>query len=257
MCSFWKIPFQAGPASCFIMPGSTILPIHALFGAYPMSSSIQQQFIEFALEANVLRFGAFKTKAGRISPYFFNAGLFNTGALLDRLGLFYARTLLAARKEGRIDFDMIFGPAYKGIPLAAAVAVNLARLGCDVPWAFNRKEAKDHGEGGIIVGSPLRGKVVIIDDVISAGTSVRESVRIIQAAGAVPSGVLIAVDRMERGGTADAPTATSAVQDVETAFGLRVASIISLDDLLEFMSGAKELESHRQAVMAYRDRYGA
>ena len=137
---------------------------------------IQEQFIEFALEADVLRFGEFKTKAGRLSPYFFNAGLFNTGALLDRLGEFYAKTLLAARDAGRIEFDMIFGPAYKGIPLAASVAMNLSRLGCDVPWAFNRKEAKDHGEGGVIVGAPLKGKVVIIDDVISAGTSVRESV---------------------------------------------------------------------------------
>ena len=143
--------------------------------------SIQAQFIEFALEANVLRFGEFKTKAGRLSPYFFNAGLFNTGALLDRLGAFYAQTLLNAKEEGKIEFDMIFGPAYKGIPLAASVAMNLARLGCDVPWAFNRKEAKDHGEGGVIVGAPLQGKVVIIDDVISAGTSVRESVKIIQS----------------------------------------------------------------------------
>ena len=175
----------------------------------------KQQFIEFALEADVLRFGEFKTKAGRLSPYFFNAGLFNTGARLDRLGAFYAETLLAARKAGRLDFDMIFGPAYKGIPLAASVAMNLSRMGCDVPWAFNRKEIKDHGEGGMIVGAPLKGRVVIIDDVISAGTSVRESVKIIEANNASPSGVLIAVDRMERGGTADAPTATSAVQDVE------------------------------------------
>ena len=168
----------------------------------------KQQFIEFALEADVLRFGEFKTKAGRLSPYFFNAGLFNTGARLDRLGAFYAETLLAARKAGRLDFDMIFGPAYKGIPLAASVAMNLSRMGCDVPWTFNRKEIKDHGEGGMIVGAPLKGRVVIIDDVISAGTSVRESVKIIEANNASPSGVLIAVDRMERGGTADAPTAT-------------------------------------------------
>ena len=130
----------------------------------------KQQFIEFALEADVLRFGEFKTKAGRLSPYFFNAGLFNTGARLDRLGAFYAETLLAARKAGRLDFDMIFGPAYKGIPLAASVAMNLSRMGCDVPWTFNRTEIKDHGEGGMIVGAPLKGRVVIIDDVISAGT---------------------------------------------------------------------------------------
>ena len=135
--------------------------------------SIQQQFIEFALDANVLRFGEFKTKAGRLSPYFFNAGLFNTGALLDTLGRFYAETLLAARNEGRIEFDMIFGPAYKGIPLAASVATNLARLGCDVPWAFNRKEAKDHGEGGTIVGAPLKGKVqwrFAVDELIYSRT---------------------------------------------------------------------------------------
>lgn len=221
----------------------------------------KQQFIEFALEADVLRFGEFKTKAGRLSPYFFNAGLFNTGARLDRLGAFYAETLLAARKAGRLDFDMIFGPAYKGIPLAASVAMNLSRMGCDVPWAFNRKEIKDHGEGGMIVGAPLKGRVVIIDDVISAGTSVRESVKIIEANNASPSGVLIAVDRMERGGTADAPTATSAVQDVEKTFGLSVVSIINLHDLLAFMDGpsekAKTVAPYRDAVAAYRARYGA
>ena len=221
----------------------------------------KQQFIEFALEADVLRFGEFKTKAGRLSPYFFNAGLFNTGARLDRLGAFDAETLLAARKAGRLDFDMIFGPAYKGIPLAASVAMNLSRMGCDVPWAFNRKEIKDHGEGGMIVGAPLKGRVVIIDDVISAGTSVRESVKIIEANNASPSGVLIAVDRMERGGTADAPTATSAVQDVEKTFGLSVVSIINLHDLLAFMDGpsekAKTVAQYRDAVAAYRARYGA
>lgn len=221
----------------------------------------KQQFIEFALEADVLRFGEFKTKAGRLSPYFFNAGLFNTGARLDRLGAFYAEMLLAARKAGRLDFDMIFGPAYKGIPLAASVAMNLSRMGCDVPWAFNRKEIKDHGEGGMIVGAPLKGRVVIIDDVISAGTSVRESVKIIEANNASPSGVLIAVDRMERGGTADAPTATSAVQDVEKTFGLSVVSIINLHDLLAFMDGpsekAKTVAQYRDAVAAYRARYGA
>ena len=221
----------------------------------------KQQFIEFALEADVLRFGEFKTKAGRLSPYFFNAGLFNTGARLDRLGAFYAETLLAARNAGRLDFDMIFGPAYKGIPLAASVAMNLSRMGCDVPWTFNRKEIKDHGEGGMIVGAPLKGRVVIIDDVISAGTSVRESVKIIEANNASPSGVLIAVDRMERGGTADAPTATSAVQDVEKTFGLSVVSIINLHDLLAFMDGpsekAKTVAQYRDAVAAYRARYGA
>lgn len=223
--------------------------------------TIQQQFIEFALEANVLRFGEFKTKAGRLSPYFFNAGLFNTGSLLDRLGAFYAQTLLAARDAGKIEFDMIFGPAYKGIPLAASVAMNLSRLGCDVPWAFNRKEAKDHGEGGTIVGSPLEGRIVIVDDVISAGTSVRESVRIIEAAGAHPSGVLIALDRMEKGGNAVETTPTSAVQDVETTFGINVVSIINLKDLLAFMDGTTEravaASAYRDAVAAYRARYGA
>lgn len=223
--------------------------------------TIQQKFIEFALQSDVLRFGEFKTKAGRLSPYFFNAGLFNTGALLDQLGAFYAQTLLAAREEGRIEFDMIFGPAYKGIPLAASVAMNLSRLGCDVPWAFNRKEAKDHGEGGIIVGAPLKGKVVIIDDVISAGTSIRESVKIIQNCGAEPSGVLIALDRQERGGNAEVMTETSAVQDVETTFGFHVASIINLSDLLAFMNGdseaARKVADFKPAVQAYRDHYGA
>ncbi len=224
-------------------------------------SNIQHDFIEFALEANVLRFGEFKTKAGRLSPYFFNAGLFNTGKLLDTLGLFYAKTLLAAEKEGLIAFDMVFGPAYKGIPLAASVAMNLARLGKDVPWAFNRKEAKDHGEGGVIVGSPLEGRVIIIDDVISAGTSVRESVKIIDNAGAHTAGVLIALDRMEKGGDAATLTETSAVQNVEQTFGFNVVSIITLNDLLSFMQGtseqAKRIVQFQEAVAAYRTRYGA
>lgn len=223
--------------------------------------SIQQQFIEFALQANVLRFGEFKTKAGRMSPYFFNAGLFNTGALLDRLGEFYAKTLIQAHKEKNLEFDMIFGPAYKGIPLAASVAIHLSRLGYDVPWAFNRKEAKDHGEGGIIVGSPLKGKVIIIDDVISAGTSVRESVQMIQAAGATPAGVLIALDRKERGGNATELTESSAVQDVEKTYNIDVISIINLHDLLTFMNGdseqAQQVQQYRDAVQAYREKYGA
>ncbi len=222
---------------------------------------IQEQFIEFSLNANVLRFGEYQTKAGRLSPYFFNAGLFNTGKLLDELGAFYAKTLLAARDAGKIEFDMIFGPAYKGIPLAASVAMNLSRLGCDIPWAFNRKEAKDHGEGGVIVGSPLKGRVVIIDDVISAGTSVRESVQIIQANGATPAGVLIAVDRMERGGNSIEMTETSAVQDVEKTFGFNVVSIINLNDLLTFMNGSSEAAQNaakfKDSVAAYRNKYGA
>ncbi len=219
------------------------------------------QFIEFALNANVLRFGEFKTKAGRMSPYFFNAGLFNTGSLLDQLGAYYAKTLLEAKKAGRIDFDMLFGPAYKGIPLVSTVAVNLARLGCDVPWAFNRKEAKDHGEGGTVIGSPIKGRVVIVDDVISAGTSVRESVSLIRASGATPSGVLIALDRQERGGNAEVLTETSAVQDVEKTFNMPVVSIASLNDLLDFMDGespaAKAASQYRDAVAAYRTKYGA
>lgn len=219
------------------------------------------QFIEFALNANVLRFGEFKTKAGRMSPYFFNAGLFNTGSLLDQLGAYYAKTLLEAKKAGRIDFDMLFGPAYKGIPLVSTVAMNLARLDCDVPWAFNRKEAKDHGEGGTVIGSPIKGRVVIVDDVISAGTSVRESVSLIRASGATPSGVLIALDRQERGGNAEVLTETSAVQDVEKTFNMPVVSIASLNDLLDFMDGespaAKAASQYRDAVAAYRTKYGA
>lgn len=223
-------------------------------------NTLQQEFIEFSLESKVLRFGEYKTKAGRLSPYFFNAGLFNTGRMLDRLGFFYAQTLLNARKEGKIEFDMIFGPAYKGIPLVSTVAINLSRLGCDTPWAFNRKEAKDHGEGGTIVGAPLRGRVVIIDDVISAGTSIRESVSIIQAQQAVPAGVLIALDRMEKGGNAVETTDVSAVRDVEQSFGFQVASIINLNDLLSFMdsgsAAAENVRSHYPAVKAYRERYG-
>lgn len=223
--------------------------------------SLQHQFIEFALNTNVLRFGEFKTKAGRLSPYFFNLGLFNTGKTLGKLAEFYAQTLLTARQEGKIEFDMIFGPAYKGIPLAAAVAVKLAEMGCDIPYAFNRKEAKDHGEGGMIIGAPLQGKVIVIDDVISAGTSVRESVKLIQAAEAQASGVLIALDRMEKGGNAEQMTEVSAVQDVINTFHMPVISIINLKDLLAFMDEdtpmAQQARNYKQAVQAYRDRYGA
>lgn len=223
--------------------------------------SLQHEFIEFALNTQVLRFGEFKTKAGRLSPYFFNLGLFNTGKTLGKLAEFYAQTLLTARREGKIEFDMIFGPAYKGIPLAAAVAVKLAEMGCDIPYAFNRKEAKDHGEGGMIVGSPLKGKVIVIDDVISAGTSVRESVKLIQAAGAQASGVVIALDRMEKGGNAEQMTEVSAVQDVINTFHMPVISIINLKDLLAFMDEdtpmAQQARAYRDAVQAYRDRYGA
>lgn len=223
--------------------------------------SLQHQFIEFALDTNVLRFGEFKTKAGRLSPYFFNLGLFKTGKTLGKLAEFYAQTLLTARKEGKIEFDMIFGPAYKGIPLAAAVAVKLSEMGCDIPYAFNRKEAKDHGEGGMIIGAPLKGKVIVIDDVISAGTSVRESVKLIQAAGAQASGVLIALDRMEKGGNAEQMTEVSAVQDVINTFHMPVISIINLKDLLAFMDEdtpmAQQARAYKKAVQDYRDRYGA
>lgn len=223
--------------------------------------SLQHEFIEFALNTQVLRFGEFKTKAGRLSPYFFNLGLFNTGKTLGKLAEFYAQTLLTARREGKIEFDMIFGPAYKGIPLAAAVAVKLAEMDCDIPYAFNRKEAKDHGEGGMIIGSPLKGKVIVIDDVISAGTSVRESVKLIQAAGAQASGVVIALDRMEKGGNAEQMTEVSAVQDVINTFHMPVISIINLKDLLAFMDEdtpmAQQARAYRDAVQAYRDRYGA
>jgi orotate phosphoribosyltransferase len=223
--------------------------------------TLRQQFIEFAVEAGVLRFGEFRTKAGRLSPYFFNAGLFSRGALLGRLSRFYAQTLLAARADGRVAFDMLFGPAYKGITLASATAVALADLGADVPFAYNRKEAKDHGEGGVIVGA-LAGRVVIVDDVISAGTSVRESVEMIRAAGATPAAVLIALDRMERTGADDALSARSAVQEVEAAYGVPVLAIATLDDLLAYLAAAasgaaRELQAHRPAVERYRERYGA
>lgn len=223
--------------------------------------SLRHQFIEFALHAGVLRFGEFRTKAGRLSPYFFNAGLFNRGALLGRLARFYAQTLLAARADEKVAFDMLFGPAYKGITLASATAVALADLGTDVPFAFNRKEAKDHGEGGVIVGAALEGRVVIVDDVITAGTSVRESVDLIRSAGAAPAAVLIALDRMERAGADDALSSRSAVQEVEAAYGIPVLAIATLDDLMEFMRSdsaqSRAVHGHFSAVERYRERYGA
>jgi orotate phosphoribosyltransferase len=207
----------------------------------------RQDFIAFALDKNVLRFGEFKTKAGRLSPYFFNAGLFDDGDSIGRLAEFYAT---AIARSG-VGFDMLFGPAYKGIPLAATTAVALARAGRNVPFAFNRKEAKDHGEGGTLIGAPLKGRVLIIDDVISAGTSVRESVELIRAAGATPAAVAIALDRMERG------TGTrSAVQEVEADYGLPVVSIASLKDLLGYLDGRPDFSAHRAAVARYREQYG-
>ena len=207
----------------------------------------RQDFIEFALACKVLRFGEFKTKAGRMSPYFFNAGLFNDGASLGRLAGFYAK----AAQTGGVAFDMLFGPAYKGIPLVAAIAVALAAQGQNYAFAFNRKEAKDHGEGGNIVGAPLSGRVLIVDDVISAGTSVRESVKLIEAEGATPAAVAIALDRMEKG-TGD----KSAVQEVEQQYGLPVVSIANLRDLLSLLENDENFKSYLAPVQAYRERYG-
>lgn len=212
-----------------------------------INTSQSQEFIAFACELGVLRFGEFKTKAGRLSPYFFNAGLFNHGAALSRLGDFYAQRIMASG----IQFDVLFGPAYKGIPLAAGTAIALSRLGHDTPYAYNRKEAKDHGEGGVLVGAPLSGRVLIIDDVISAGTSVRESVEIIRQAGATPAGVVIALDRQERG-----EGVLSAVQEVEQSYGLPVLSIARLTDLMNYLSGQPELTQYLAAVRDYRLRYG-
>jgi orotate phosphoribosyltransferase len=216
--------------------------------------NFKNEFITFALDAKVLAFGEFKTKAGRLSPYFFNAGGFNDGALLKNLGEFYAKALI----NSGLEFDMLFGPAYKGITLAATTAVALASMGKAVPFCFNRKEAKDHGEGGSLVGAPLKGRVVIIDDVISAGTSVRESVEIIRQAGATPSVVLIALDRMERSGNATEIGDSSAVQNVEKEFGMPVVSIANLASLMSFLESSKnsDLQKHLPAVKAYRDQYG-
>jgi orotate phosphoribosyltransferase len=217
-------------------------------------SSNQSNFIQFALDAKVLAFGSFKTKAGRLSPYFFNAGDFNDGAKLGALGEFYAKALLGAG----IEFDMLFGPAYKGITLASATAVALAREGRNVPFAYNRKEAKDHGEGGTLVGAKLQGNVVIIDDVISAGTSVRESVEMIKQAGAKPCAVLIALDRMERSGNDVDIGEFSAVQSVQKEFGIPVIAIANLKDLLEFLKASKSdsLQTYLPAVQIYREKYG-
>jgi orotate phosphoribosyltransferase len=214
-------------------------------------------FVQFAVESGVLRFGEFKTKAGRLSPYFFNAGLFDDGAKLGRLAQFYAQRILSSG----IAFDMLFGPAYKGIPLAAAVAIELARLGRNVPYAYNRKEAKDHGEGGSLVGAPVKGRVLIVDDVMSAGTAARESIAIIAAAGATPHAVTIALDRQEKateivdGKSQDVPH--SAVQYVTQVLGLQVCAIAKLTDLLHYLqaSGAS-MAQHTAAVQAYRARYG-
>jgi len=208
----------------------------------------QREFIRFAIERGVLRFGQFTLKSGRTSPYFFNAGLFNSGLALAQLGRFYA----AAVVDSGIPFDVLFGPAYKGIPLAATTAVALAEHHQrDVPWCFNRKEAKDHGEGGTLVGAPLAGNVLIIDDVITAGTAIREVMQIIQAQGAQAAGVLIALNRQERG-----KSELSAIQEVERDFGMPVVSIVSLEQVLEYLAGDAELKQYLPAVQAYRAEYG-
>ncbi|MFL6651002.1 MAG: orotate phosphoribosyltransferase [Sulfurifustaceae bacterium] len=208
----------------------------------------QRAFLDMALACDALRFGRFTLKSGRVSPYFFNSGLFNTGARLAQLGRFYA----AAITDAGVGFDMLYGPAYKGIPLASAVAIGFAEhFGRDLPYAFNRKEAKDHGEGGNIIGTALHGKVLIVDDVISAGTSVRESVEIIRGAGATPAGVAIALDRQERG-----QGALSAVQEVEREFGLCVVSIANLDTLLAYLQQKESLRTNLPAIREYRAQYG-
>ena len=208
----------------------------------------RQAFLAFAVARDVLRFGDFTTKAGRRTPYFFNAGLFDDGESLMRLGDFYADALVASG----MAYDQLYGPAYKGIPLATATAIALAKKGQNVPWSFNRKEAKDHGEGGSIVGARLTGKVAIVDDVITAGTSVRESVEVIRAAGATPSGVLIALDRMERG-----TGSASAVDEVRSTFGVPVTAIATLDDVMAFIDDRAELKRWKAAVIDYRAQYGA
>ena len=210
-------------------------------------SNFRQDFIRFAIQQNVLCFGEFQTKAGRLSPYFFNAGLFNDGAALRNLSQFYAQAILASE----VAFDMLFGPAYKGIPLVAGTAIALAEQGTNVPYCYNRKEAKDHGEGGTTVGARLQGRVLIIDDVISAGTSVRESIELIRSAGAQPCGVVIALDRMERG-----QSELSAAQEVQRNFDIPVISIATLDDLLGYLRTEGGMVQNLAAVQSYRDRYG-
>lgn len=221
--------------------------ITATFDSERNALSQSQEFIAFACELGVLRFGEFKTKAGRLSPYFFNAGLFDHGAALSRLCDFYAHKIIASG----VQFDVLFGPAYKGIPLAAGTAIALAKLGYDIPYTYNRKEAKDHGEGGVLVGAPMKGRVLIIDDVISAGTSVRESVEMIRQAGATPAAVVIALDRQERG-----EGALSAVQEVEQNIGVPVLNIARLTDLIQYLADQPELKASLAAVNNYRSRYG-
>lgn len=227
---------------------------HPIPSSTASTSNNAQDFVRFAIECGVLRFGEFKTKAGRISPYFFNAGLFNDGAKLAQLAQFYAKAIL----ESQIEFDMIFGPAYKGIPLGAAVAIELSRLGKNVPFAYNRKEAKDHGEGGHLVGATLHGKVLIIDDVISAGTAVKESIQLIANAGATPSAVAIALDRQEKAKENEIDLAYSAVQYVKKELNMNICAIATLTDLLNYLESAQDpqIKPFLSSVKAYRDRYG-
>jgi orotate phosphoribosyltransferase len=212
-------------------------------------SDYRQQFIQFALDHDALKFGQFTLKSGRSSPYFFNAGAFSTGAALGAIGQFYAEAILASE----IEFDVIFGPAYKGIPLAAATSIALAeKTGRDIPWVFNRKEAKDHGEGGSLVGAPLAGRVLIIDDVITAGTAIRESLGLIKAAGATAVGVSVMMDRQERG-----QTALSAIGELKRDYGLEVITIACLDDLIAFCADHATLVDASEVMSAYRKEYGA
>jgi orotate phosphoribosyltransferase len=216
--------------------------------AHPVSPDFRRRFVEFAIRQGALRFGEFRTKAGRLSPYFFNSGIFHDGASLGELSRYYAQAALASD----IAFDVLFGPAYKGIALAATTAVALAQMGHNVPFCYNRKETKDHGEGGSIVGAPLAGRVMIIDDVISAGTSVRESEALIRAAGAIPAGVLIALDRQERG-----QGELSATEEVSRTFGIPVTAIATLEDVLETLRARADLRERVPAIEEYRRQFGA
>lgn len=223
--------------------------------------SVSRPFLEFAIQSGALNFGDFTTKSGRKTPYFFNAGRFDHGLTLGRLGGFYAQALLDAQRQGRIRFDMLFGPAYKGITLASAAAVALAERGLDLPFSYNRKERKDHGEGGDLVGAPLKGRVMIVDDVITDGAAKREALELIRAHGAEPAGVVIMLDRMERTGAEGELSSDSAVRAFEKATGVPVVSIANLDDLLDFIRSDSPLAAgarpHLAAIEAYRSRYGA
>lgn len=237
-----KVVLRKGGAACIIRDSFA----HA--SRTTTMQDYQREFIDFAIDQGVLRFGSFTLKSGRQSPYFFNAGLFNSGSALARLGRYYAQAIV----ESGIEFDVLFGPAYKGIPLAAATAVALNdHHGRDVPWCFNRKEAKDHGEGGSLVGAPLEGRVLLIDDVITAGTAIRESLEITAATGAELVGAVIALDRQERG-----QGATSAIQEVEAKHGIRVAHIAALADLVEYLEEKPDQAEALTAIRAYRSEYG-